>query len=55
MINTIWQGFSRFPVAFVIKRLLYIEFKVFRKKKKRVVDAGKALKKATVCLGCDRE
>ena len=34
MIDTVWQGFSRFHVAFVIKRLLYIEFRVFRKKKK---------------------
>ena len=34
MINTVWQGFSKFHVAFVIKRLLYIEFMVFRKKKK---------------------
>ena len=31
-----------FHVVFVIKRLLYIEFRVFRKKKKRVRDAGKA-------------
>ena len=43
MINIIWQGFSRFRVAFVIKRFLYIKFRVFRKKKKRGVgDAGKA-------------
>ena len=35
MINTGWQGFfSRFHVVFVIKRLLYIKFRVFRKKKK---------------------
>ena len=34
MIKTGWQGFPRFHVAFVIKRLLYIEFSVFRKKKK---------------------
>ena len=33
MINTFWQGFPWFHVAFVIKRLLYIEFSVFRKKK----------------------
>ena len=41
MIDTVWQGFSRFHVAFVIKKLLYIEFRVFRKKK-GVGDAGKA-------------
>ena len=34
MIDIVWQGFSRFHVAFVIKRFLYIEFRVFRKKKK---------------------
>ena len=33
MIKTGWQGFPRFHVAFVIKRLMYIEFSVFRKKK----------------------
>ena len=42
MINIVWQGFSRFHVALVIKRLSYIEFRVFRKKQKRVGDAGKA-------------
>ena len=35
MINTVWQGFPGFHVAFVIKRLLYIEFRVFRKKRKK--------------------
>ena len=34
MINIVWQGFPRFHVTFVIKRLSYIEFIVFRKKKK---------------------
>ena len=34
MINTIWQGFPGFLIAFLIKRLLYIEIRVFRKKKK---------------------
>ena len=34
MINTVWQGFPRFHVTFVIKMLLYLEFSVFRKKKK---------------------
>ena len=34
MINTVCQGFLGFHVALVIKRLLYIEFRVFRKKKK---------------------
>ena len=32
MFNTVWQGFSRFHVAFIIKRLFYIEFRVFKKK-----------------------
>ena len=35
MINTVCQGFPGFLIAFVIKRLLYIEIRVFRKKKKR--------------------
>ena len=35
MINTVWQGFSRFHVAFIIKRLLCIEFKVFGKKERK--------------------
>ena len=34
MINIIWKGSPRFHVVFVIKRLLYIEFSVFRKEKK---------------------
>ena len=34
MINIVWQGFPRFHVAFVIKRLLYIEISVLRNKKK---------------------
>ena len=33
MINTVWQGFPGFHVAFVIKRLLCIEFRVLKKKK----------------------
>ena len=34
MINTVWQGFLGFLfIAFVIKRLLYIKIRVFRKKK----------------------
>ena len=28
-----WQGFSWFHIAFVIKRSLYIKFRVFRKEK----------------------
>ena len=32
MFNTFWQGFPRCHVAFVIKRLLYIEFSVFKKR-----------------------
>ena len=40
MINTIWQGFSGFLIAFVIKRLLYIEIRVFRKKKKKKETGG---------------
>ena len=36
MINTVWRGFQGFYVAFVIKRLLCIEFKVFGKKEKKV-------------------
>ena len=46
MTNTVWEGFSRFHVAFVTKRLLYVEFKVFRKKRKRklgVQDGQKGL------------
>ena len=39
MINT--QGFPGFYVAFVIKRLLYIEFNMFRKKKKRELEVQK--------------
>ena len=35
MISIVWKGFLRFHVAFVIKRLLYIEFSVFRNKKKK--------------------
>ena len=57
MINTVWQGFfSRFHVAFVIKRLLYIEFRVFKKKRKGVRDAGKAQKGycPLAGVGCDR-
>ena len=51
MINTVWQGFSRFHVAFVIKRLLYIEFKVFRKKRKRAGDVGKAQRGYCLLVG----
>ena len=35
MTNTVWQGFPGFHIAFVIKRLLYIEFRVFRKGNKK--------------------
>ena len=35
MINAVLASFPRFHVAFVIKRLLYIEIRVFRKKKKK--------------------
>ena len=35
MINTVWQGFLGFLIAFVIKRLLHIKIRVFRKKKKK--------------------
>ena len=34
MINKVWQGFPGFLIAFVIKSFLYIEIRVFRKKKK---------------------
>ena len=56
MINIVWQGFPRFLVAFVIKRLLYIEFRVFRKKKKRPRGAEKAHKGYCILggLGHDR-
>ena len=40
MINTVWQGFPGFLIAFVIKRLLYIEIRVFRKKKKKKETGG---------------
>ena len=52
MINTVWQGFPRFHVAFVIKKLLYIEFSVFRKKKKGW-KCRKCQEQATACLGRD--
>ena len=35
MINTVWQGFPGYMFAFGIKRLLCIEFRVFRKKEKK--------------------
>ena len=38
MTNTVWEGFSRFHVSFVTKRLLYVEFRVFRKKSKRKLE-----------------
>ena len=47
MINIVGQVFSRFHVAFVIKRLLYIEFRVFRKKNKRL-EVQKRPREATV-------
>ena len=47
MINTIWQGFSGFHVAFVIKRLLCIEFRVFRKKEKKRLEVQKWPTEAT--------
>ena len=34
MINTVWQSFLGFLIAFVIKRLLHIKIRVFIKKKK---------------------
>ena len=50
MINTGWQGFSRFHVAFVIKRLLYIEFRVFRKEKKKELEMQEKPRKVTAHL-----
>ena len=35
MINIVWPSFPGFLIAFVMKRLLYVEIRVFRKKKKR--------------------
>ena len=58
MINTVWQGFPGFFIAFVMKRLLYVEIRVFRKKKRK---GNWRCRKATVgyCpfLGfcCERE
>ena len=56
MINTIWKGFPRFHVTFVIKRSLYIEFRVFRnKEKKRAGGVEKAMiLKLQAMLGHDR-
>ena len=51
MVNTIWQGFPRFHVAFVIKRSLYIEFRVFRKKEKK---KGLEVQKRPRFSGCRR-
>ena len=41
MINTVWQDFPGFLIAFVINRLLYIEIRVFRKKKKKKLEVQK--------------
>ena len=35
--------FSRFPVVFVIKRQIYIEFKVFWKEKKEELEVQKTI------------
>ena len=57
MINIVWQGFPGFHVAFVIKILLYIEFKVFRTKRKKNA-RGAEMTQTSYCqfsgLGCDR-
>ena len=55
MINIVWQGFPRFLVAFVIKRLLYIEFKVFRNKKKGAGGAENAQKGYYILGGLGRD
>ena len=39
--------FSKFHVAFVIKRLLYIEFRVFIKKRKRKLEVQNGPERAT--------
>ena len=57
MINTVWQGFPGFHVAFVIKRLLYFEFRVFRKKRKKKVGGAEMTQIGYfqfLGLGCDR-
>ena len=48
MINTVWQGFLGFLIAFVIKRLLYIKIRVFRKKKKKKKRGNWRCRKARV-------
>ena len=35
MIYTVWQVFIGFLITFVLKRLLYVEFRVFWKEKKK--------------------
>ena len=50
MINTVWQGFPKSHVAFVIKRLLFIEFRVFRKKKKKELEVQKRPREAPAHL-----
>ena len=45
MINTVWQVFPSFLIAFVIKRLLYIGFRVFRKKRKRKLEVHNGLER----------
>ena len=47
MINTVWQGFPGFHVAFVIKRLLCIEFRVFGKKEKKMLEVQERVRRAT--------
>ena len=45
MINIVWQVFPSFLIAFVIKRLLYIRFRVFRKKRKRKLEVHNGLER----------
>ena len=47
MKNTVWQGFLGFHVALVIKRLLRIELRAFRKKEKKGLEVPKLPREAT--------
>ena len=57
MINIVWKGFLGYMFAFGIKRLLCIEFRVFRKKEKKGVRGAEMAQRGYYPfsgLGCDR-
>ena len=51
MINTVWQVFIGFLIAFVVKRLLYIGCRVFRKKRKIKLEVQNGLERLFPIFG----